>query len=234
MLRSSVLNINELTNTDIDTMFNLMNEYYENIQKTNFVSDLSKKKQVILLKDEEKNEIKGFTSIVLYDVEIENIKIKLLFSGDTVIHKDYWSNTDLMPVWIKNALNLKKEFNEKLYWLLMSKGYKTYKYLSAFYNEFYPRYNKQTPIFEQQIINKFGEMFYPEKFDKTSGLIIMNKAKDYLKNEFSQIPKEKLTDPNIQFFANKNPEFYKGNELVCVTELAVENLNKTGRRVLGV
>ncbi len=233
MLKGSVVKTEKLTNADIDSMYGLMSCYYENIKKDNFISDLSKKFQAILLKDEENN-IKGFTTVVLYDIEVNKTPIKLLFSGDTVIHKDFWSNNDLMPVWIKNVMELKKEFSEKLYWLLISKGYKTYKYLSALYKEFYPRYDTATPDFNQKIMDKFGEIFYPNNYDKKSGLIVMNKVKDYLKEEYAAIPKEKLLDKNIQFFLEKNPNYFKGNELVCVTELSVENLNKAGRRILGV
>ena len=233
MLKGRVYLLNEITQSDINSMYELMSMYYENLKRNNFISDLEKKSQVIILKDND-NQIKGFTTIVLYDALIENIKIKLLFSGDTIIHKDYWSNNDLMQIWIKNALNLKKGFSEKLYWLLMSKGYKTYKYLSAFYKEFYPRFDKNTPDFEQKIIDFFGENFYPSNYDKQTGIIIMNRAKDYLKEEYSKIPEEKLTDKNIEFFARKNPFYCKGNELVCITELCEDNLNKAGRRVLGI
>lgn len=233
MLKGSVIYINKLSDADIDSMFALMSNYYENIKKENFISDLSKKYQAILLKDESGN-IKGFTTVVLYDITIDETPIKLLFSGDTVIHKDFWSNNDLMPVWIKNVMELKKGFSEKLYWLLISKGYKTYKYLSALYKEFYPRYDTITPDFNQKIMDKFGEIFYPDNYDKKSGLIIMNKVKDYLKEEYAAIPKEKLKDKNIKFFIEKNPKYYNGNELVCITELSVENLNRAGRRILGV
>lgn len=234
MLKGSVVFVKDLSLQEKDNMFELMSCYYENTKKENFIFDLSKKYQVILLKDDDTDNIKGFSTLVLYNMTIDNQNIKLLFSGDTVIDKEYWSNNNLMQVWIKNAIDLKQKSSEKLYWLLISKGYKTYKYLSTMYNEYYPCYSKNTPEFEQKIIDKFGEIFYPNNYDKEKGLIIMNKSKDYLKEEFSKIPQSKLKDPNINFFALKNPEFYNGNELVCITELSVDNLNKSGRRMLGI
>lgn len=234
MLRGSVYKVNELSSKDIDIMFQLMNSYYENVIKENFVNDLSKKYQVIILRDETDNLIKGFSTLVLYNIKIDNEIVKLLFSGDTIIDKQFWSQNDLMQVWIKNAMELKKEFNEKFYWLLISKGYKTYKYLSALYNEFYPRFDKVTPLYEQKIINIFGKTFYPDNFNEEDGLIIMNKNRDYLKSEYAEIPQEKLKDKNIEFFIKKNPEYYNGNELVCLTELNINNLNKKGKRILGI
>ena len=37
-----------------------------------------------------------------------------------------------------------------------------------------------------------------------------------------------------EIFIEKNPEYFKGNELACVTELSVDNINRTGRRILGI
>ena len=40
VLKSSIIQIEKLTKNDIDNMYNLMCEYYENIKKNNFTSDL--------------------------------------------------------------------------------------------------------------------------------------------------------------------------------------------------
>ena len=234
MLRGKFLWIKELTKEDIKSMYELMLIYYENIKEENFRTDLRKKQGAILLINPQDESIKGFTTIGIYNAEINKTKIKLLFSGDTVIHQDFWSNNDLMQIWIKNAIKIKERYKEKLYWLLISKGYKTYKYLSTFYKEFYPRYDKKTPEFEKSIIDNFGRTYYRENYDEKKGIIVMNYSRDYLKKDYTKIPQEKLKDKNTEFFIQKNPEYYKGNELVCVTEIALENLNKKGRKIFGI
>jgi hypothetical protein len=40
-----------------------------------------------------------------------------------------------------------------------------------------------------------------------------------------------LCDPHVAFFLNRNPGWRRGDELVCLTEIAFENLTPAGRRM---
>ena len=71
---------------------------------------------------------------------------------------------------------------------------------------------------------KFGK-------DYKNGLVIPEKP-DMLKTGQNDIPDKRIEDKDVQFFLEKNPEFYKGNELVCLAELSVSNLTKAGLRLL--
>ena len=234
MLKGKVYEIKDVNDKDLDVMFQLMTDYYENIKKENFISDFRKKENTIILRNEN-GEIKGFSTIVFHNLNINSKTVKILFSGDTIIHKDYWTHNDLANVWLRFAINKQLEINEPLYWLLISKGYKTYKYLNTFFKTYYPNPYVQIPEPEQSIIDEFGKIFYPDKYDKNAGILRMNKSKDYLKEEFAEIPHEKIkNDKVVKFFLEKNPEYYKGNELICITNLSMDNINKAGERLLGL
>ena len=234
MIRGQVQKVKELSKSEIDSMFQLMNDYYDNFHYDTFITDLSKKDSVIVLRNENA-EIKGFSTIVFYDMKIKNNVYKILFSGDTIIHKDYWAQNDLPAVWLKFAFEKQKEFNKPLYWLLISKGYKTYKYLNTFFKSYYPNPNAITPEIEQSLIDEFGKVFYPDKYDKEHGILRMNGSKDYLKKEFAEISEEKIkNDKIVQFFLEKNPKYYDGNELVCIAEVSSDNLSKAGKKALGI
>lgn len=232
MLRGIVVEIKELNKVDIEAMFSLMSTYYDNMRRENFISDLKKKDNAILLKDEGGN-IKGFTTVMFCKITVGCTPVNLLFSGDTIIRHDFWSNNDLMPLWINFALHKATSLEGGLYWLLISKGYKTYKYLTSLYKDYYPKLNVEIPEFEKNVVDEFCSMFYPEQYDKNNGLILGSKDKDYLKEEFAQIPENKLRDKHVKFFLEKNPHYAKGDELVCITLLSKENLNKIGRKILG-
>lgn len=234
MLKGKIYKTKELNGHDLDEMFGLMFEYYDNINRENFLSDFEKKDDVVILRDEEDNVIKGFSTILFYDLNVKNEIVKILFSGDTIIHKNYWAHNNLANVWLQYAIKKQKEFNTCLYWLLISKGYKTYKYLNTFFKEYYPNPNKQTPEFEQQIIDKFGTTFHKNEYDPKRGILYMNKKKDYLKREYASIPENQLKDRTVKFFIEKNPEYYEGNELICVTNLSEGNINNAGKRLLGI
>jgi hypothetical protein len=58
-----------------------------------------------------------------------------------------------------------------LFWFLISKGYKTYRYLPLFFREYYPRHTAPTPPWAQSIIDVLGRQKYPRAYDPSAGII---------------------------------------------------------------
>jgi hypothetical protein len=224
MLKGKAVAVNNLTLSDVKNMFRIMQIYYENITETNFISDLLNKQDVVLLFDEN-GKIRGFTTLAIFFYDKST---QLLYSGDTIVEKEYWGNHDLMRVWIQNAMKHSIRFSGETYWLLLSKGYKTYKYLTSFFNEYYPSKDAETPLKIQKIIDNFAVSMFGEKYNNG----IYNEGKDYLKAEFAEIDERQLKDKNVAFFLEKNPGYRVGNELVCIAKLSKDNLNRLGRRIL--
>jgi hypothetical protein len=115
------------------------------------------------------------------------------------------------------------------YWFLLSKGYKTYKYLNTFFNEYYPRVDTETPAKIQHIMDTFAKRQYGGKYRNG----VWAAGNDYLKEEYDYTKEIAARDKNTAFFLEKNPGYMKGDELICLCEISVNNLNKLGRRVLG-
>ena len=44
----------------------------------------------------------------------------------------------------------------EFYWFLISKGYKTYRFLPLFFREFYPRHDAPTPAWAKEILDALG------------------------------------------------------------------------------
>ena len=55
MLKGKVCKTDELKETDLNSMFLLMSDYYANIKKENFINDFIKKENAIVLFDENNN-----------------------------------------------------------------------------------------------------------------------------------------------------------------------------------
>jgi hypothetical protein len=224
MLKGKAVAVNELTLGDVKKMFRIMQTYYENMIETNFISDLFRKQDVILLSDE-CSEIRGFTTLAVFSFDEHT---QLLFSGDTIVEKEYWGNHDLIRVWTQNAMKHSERFAGETYWLLLSKGYKTYKYLTSFFNEYYPCKDCETPENMQKIMDSFAVSQFGEKYKNG----VYNEGKDYLKTEFAEIENRHRTDKYVSFFLEKNPGYTVGDELVCIARLSKDNLNRIGRRIL--
>ncbi len=153
-----------------------------------------------------------------------------IFSGDTIIHKDYWGSFELFKGFCEIFIEYGKPFDE-YFWFLISKGYKTYKMLPLFFKEFYPSYKKPTPIYEKSIIDAFGKERYPDEYNEKSGNVEYNKTKDRLKKGVANIDEKHSKDKHIEFFANKNPGHIDGNDIVCLTSLKEDNIRKTAYRL---
>lgn len=72
---------------------------------------------------------------------------------------------------------------------------------------------------------RFGDQYDPE-----TGVVRL-KVPSVLRGEFRGIPANRLNDPHIAFFADRNPGHEQGDELVCFSILAEDKLTRLGRRM---
>ena len=57
-----------------------------------------------------------------------------------------------------------------LYWFLISKGYKTYRFLPVFFHEFYPRWDVPTPSWARAMLDAVARALFPEDYDGEKGI----------------------------------------------------------------
>src|SRR5687768_3549107 len=119
-LRGRLIAVNELTRTQRDAMFSLMDAYYVNLLRAPFERDLAEKRWVIWIEDESTQELRGFSTQMLLDLTVEGKPITALFSGDTIIAKECWNEQALTHVWGRLALALMDRYPiGSLYWFLI-------------------------------------------------------------------------------------------------------------------
>ena len=93
-LESIVIKRDDLTIREEKEMFLLMDTFYDHMNEDIFLDDLNKKHYCILLKNKA-GEIMGFSTQQILSFEIDGESIHGVFSGDTIIHKDYWGSMEL-------------------------------------------------------------------------------------------------------------------------------------------
>ncbi len=225
-----VMSVTQLDAAIKDTMFELMHQFYF-AEKKAFFDDLSHKTTVILLEDID-GVLRGFTSVALFDLNVNNQQVKILFSGDTIIHHDFWGSLELPRVWGKFMYETVKECKDvPLYWFLISSGYKTYRFLPAYFLEFFPRYDCQTPAELQLILDTAARQIFAEGYYPDKGIIKL-KHPTPLRSGVSDPADERLQNPHIAFFLGKNPGYVSGEELACITRLSMENFKPFVKRLL--
>jgi len=227
MLRGEVKQIAEFTEKDISDMYCLMYQFYDDTKEEVFRKDFLDKEYCLVLYND-KSDIVGFTTQKIIEVDVKGKTVHGVFSGDTIIHKDYWGDVELFKVWANFWFPYAEQYDE-FYWFLICKGYKTYRMLPVFWTEFYPNYKYETPEYEQCIMDAYGKYLYPEDYNPTSGVVEYRFTKDKLKMGVADIGEKELKNKDIAFFCEKNPNYIKGNDLVCLAKIDKEVLKKRVR-----
>ena len=73
-LKGDIVKINEISQSEIEEMYILMTEFYNNVEKDVFLKDFKEKDYCIILKDY-KNSIKGFSTQKIMKFNFENEEI---------------------------------------------------------------------------------------------------------------------------------------------------------------
>jgi hypothetical protein len=229
-----LLRVADLSPSRIDAMLGLMQRYYEHVTRSGFLADLAEKHWVIMLVDPQTDVLHGFSTQRLLEVESDGAVIKALFSGDTIVSQECWGETALTRTWARLALSLIDQCApDPLYWFLISKGYRTYRFLPLFFQEFYPRFDSPTPVWAKNIIDTLGRYKFSTAYDAATGIVRAGPHKDRLKTGVADLTAERLRDPHVRFFAQQNAGHALGEELCCLARLSRANITPAACRILG-
>lgn len=229
-LSSQTLRRTELSSFQIEEMFAVFNENFEQTAPEIFHRDLGNKDWIILLYDGQ-NRIQGFSTLALYETEFESQKLSVVYSGDTIIRREYWGTPQLPSTWIKTVLEKSKNMQQPLYWLLISSGYKTYRFLSVFYKTFYPHYACPTPPHIQALVHHLASQRYGDDYIPELGVVRFKVGATPLREGVAAITDERMHDPHVAHYININPYHSRGDELVCITQVHPDNFTPAGRRM---
>jgi hypothetical protein len=212
-------------------MFAIFKTYYEQAELEIFERDLSNKNWVLLLHDRG-GTLRGFTTLALYETEFGGRRVSVVYSGDTIIQPEFWGSPELARGWITNVVKLSAEMAHPLYWLLISSGYKTYRFLPIFFKVYYPSCEQPTPPDVQALIDHLARGRFGAEYDAERGIVRFARGATPLRPGVAEISAERLKDRHIAFFIERNPGHAQGDELVCLTEITPENYSAIGRRLL--
>ena len=229
-MRTELVRVDELAASQGEAMITLFQRFFENVSREQFHKDLDEKGWAILIEDD-RSELRGFTTLDIYDVEHEGQTVGVVHSGDTIVDDSARGTTALSSTWIGAVNHLRRELGkDRLWWLLMVSGFRTYRFLPVFWKKFWPSCEAKTPPDVQALIHALAEERRGDRYDRKTG-IVRRAEPQILRRALRGIPERRMRDPHVTFFAKKNPGHEKGDELVCLTELAHHNLTEAGRRM---
>jgi hypothetical protein len=227
-----IIQVSELNGSMIDKMVSILDKYYANTTRERFEKDLFSKTAAICLFNPQNDELIGFSTLREFIHQLNGRDYVILFSGDTIIEKEFWGSQELVFGFGAYMISMMKRFPEhEIYWFLISKGVRTYRYLPAFFKEYYPNHKTQPPEKQQQIMDSLATLFFGEDYDQKTGVISVKNAQ-YLKHEYLPGPYPR-NEPEA-FYFKMNPGFVRGDELVCLTALKTDNICDFIKRALRI
>jgi hypothetical protein len=219
-----------LTADAVASMYALYAAYYESTSPDMFAADLSEKTHVILLYGSA-GELCGFSTLSLWESVYEGRPFRVVFSGDTIIHHRHWGDQSLALAFCRFAGHAKAQLPDvPLYWFLISKGHRTYRYLHLFSQTYWPSYRDDTHPKLQPILAALARKKFGESYDPATSVIRFPSSRGHLRPNWAQVRENLKLRPEVEFFLKQNPGYAQGDELACITELREDNLRSVARR----
>ncbi len=195
---------------------------YDGSSEELFFHDLSKKDEVLLLYDAAR--LVGFTTIGVFEREWQSQRIRVVYSGDTVVDRAHWGQQALAFDWISRMGALKQQHPEMpLFWLLLVKGHRTFRYLHLFARSFYPHWNVDRSDLEP-LASALALEMYPDDYNPSTGVVEFRQSRGHLRSEIALPAPEEMSREEVSFFLKRNPGFERGHELVCLSEMEPHNM----------
>lgn len=225
-----IVAIDTLSPDTIDEMYSIYKAHYDETTFHLFSRDLSEKSDCIMLYDEHRR-LQGFSTLMLMSTRIDDSPVTAIFSGDTIVDPSLRTTSRLPAAWLDHAFSLLSTLRMPLFWFLISKGFRTYRFLPVFFKRFYPH-----PENEYRELHRITDVLAQKKFgaayDPSTGIVHTGDLQPRLKNPGDIAGTTGRSDTYIDFFAKKNTFHTSGDELCCCTPVNFANMTPAGRRLL--
>jgi hypothetical protein len=208
-LDAAIVGLSCVSLREKEKMLALHRRYFCHVVRKTFLKDMAEKDWVIILRAGRK--IVGFSTIQLIHLVVGRRPCVLLFSGDTIVDQAHWQGTAMAGSFGHFMLRMMDLHGEKnLYWFLISKGYRAYRFLPVFFNRFYPVYDRPTPPRYARLLKAVAKHRFGADYDAKAGIVRMARKKDWLRPFMRNVSGARPTDPHVAFFLDRNPDYRLG------------------------
>ncbi|NLX27019.1 MAG: hypothetical protein GXY61_13855 [Lentisphaerae bacterium] len=228
-MKTQIISTQKVSEQNRSELYELFQQFYANTSSERFLRDFSNKHWLIQMSDN--GRLVGFSTQQLLELPWNGTTIRFLFSGDTIVHPDYWNQSQLAGAFGHLFLRIEAQSRTPLYWFLISKGFRTYRFLPVFFNHFYPHHSVGDASMKP-LLDTVAKFMFKAAYNKQSGIIESDSTKDHLISRLAEIPSARQRNPHVQFFQRANPSYATGSELACLAPLSRSNLTRCGERVI--
>lgn len=228
-LEGRVIETGALTAVVRNAMFTLLTSHFVGVDEATFERDLDEKSCAILLEDGT-GHLRGFSTMIVYQTVAAGRPIWVVYSGDTIVDRAWWGTPALARGWVRAVRQLAPPDAHEVYWLLLTSGFRTYRFLPVFFREFTPRYQDGRPG-EQRLLSTLARERFGTQYDEQTGIVRLSRPQ-VLAADLVVLPPGRLSDPHVSFFLARNPGSVWGDELACLARIDDANLTPAARRMM--
>lgn len=215
-----------------DAAYFLFRAAYEGTSRERFDHDLAEKALVILLRDRDSHVLKGFSTVLVREIDSPTAPATIVFSGDTVIDPEYWGQKQLQLAFARLLARRKLAAPRRtLYWFLLSKGYRTYLLLANAFPRSVPRAGVADDPTLRATLDALAVERYGAQYDAAAGLVRYDTPHERVRSGLAPVTSSVLANGHVRFFVERNPEHVDGVELACLAEVRLRDLARTTVRL---
>lgn len=230
-LKASVIGARRLTPLVRDEMYALFARHYVATSRPQFDDDLAAKDHVVVLHDAA-GRLRGFSTLAVSTMTLTGRVVRIVFSGDTIIDPQSWGSPEFAFAWLRAVGRLAAEKPElPLYWLLIVKGHRTYRFMPAFGLRFVPDWRQPDDASLTALKDEIAQRYFGSAYDPSTGIVACDTSRGYLAPELAIPSDRERARADVRFFLERNPGYTKGDELVCLCALQVENMRPLTQRL---
>jgi hypothetical protein len=202
---------------------------YDATSEATFRRDLEAKDEALLV--HAGTQLIGFTTLRLFEREWRGARLRVVYSGDTVVERRHWGQQALAFAWIQHVGAIRRrDPASPLYWFLLVKGHRTFRFLPAFAKSFHPHWEERRGDLEP-LADALALDMFPGHYNPLTGVVEFEPSRGQLKSDIAEPSPGTRSREDVRFFLARNPGYVRGHELVCLCELDERNLKPLARRL---
>jgi hypothetical protein len=214
--------VTDLSETLRNDMARLYLDSYDGSSESVFLHDLAKKDEALLVYSDQ--QLIGFTVLWVFERDWRGERIRVVYSGDTVVDRAHWGQQALAFDWISRMGEYKRQRPElPFYWLLLVKGARTFRYLPLFGKSFHPHWGQERGDLKA-LADALALELFPADYNPATGVVEFSRSRGHLKPEIASPSRDEMQREEVRFFLQRNPGYRHGHELVCLCEVETHNM----------
>jgi len=223
----------DLTRDELRACFELLQRLFLGVTWEDFLRDLEEKDDVMFLRDADTGAIGGFSTLTELEIDVAGEPVPVVFSGDTAVLPEYRTSFALGQELARHFHHAhERNPGRPVSYVLISKGWRTYRIMPFFFREFFPRHDAEMPHFERALIDAFGETRFPGRYAQGVIRVAGEPAPRIRPDSVDAVPAR--NDPHTEYFLHVNSRYLEGDELVCAALIHPTNYTGRTRRLLGL